>query len=135
MSATGKPGPESSKTKKRSVPDKEELQKSVAAAQKVVQAQGAAEALKQQAKKAINPKERMRLLQEAYHKEIEAHGQSKYAKRLQSGPWQGAAAGGGIGGGVAMVSRRSEYPKPVDHEARANVLCFSTRALALSSEP
>ncbi|KAK5175289.1 uncharacterized protein LTR77_000427 [Saxophila tyrrhenica] len=96
------PAPEAGKTQKQNAPDKENFQKSVAAAQKTVQAQGAAEALKQQAKKAINPKERMRLMQEAYHKEIEAHGQSKYAKRLQSGGWQGAAAGGGIGGGVAM---------------------------------
>jgi hypothetical protein len=86
----------------QNVPDKEELRKSVAAAQKVVQAQSAAEALKAQAKKAFDPKERARLLKEAYDKEIEAHGQSKYAKRLQSGAWQGAAAGGGIGGGVAM---------------------------------
>jgi hypothetical protein len=89
-------------TSGQNVPDKEELQKSVAAAQKVVQAQSAAEALKAQAKKAFDPKERARLLKEAYDKEIEAHGQSKYAKRLQSGAWQGAAAGGGIGGGVAM---------------------------------
>ncbi len=87
----------------RNAPDNShDLQKSVAAAKKVVEAQGAAAALKEQAAKALNPKERMRLLREAYDKEVEAHGQSKFAKRLQSGPWQGAAAGGGIGGGIAM---------------------------------
>lgn len=82
--------------------DEKNLQERISAAQKVVKAQSAADALKEQAKSALNPKERMRYLQQAYEKEIEAHGQSKFAKRLQSGAWQGAAAGGGIGGGIAM---------------------------------
>ncbi|KAF2768193.1 hypothetical protein EJ03DRAFT_255605, partial [Teratosphaeria nubilosa] len=46
--------------------------------------------------------ERQRMLQAAYDKEIEAHGQSKFARRLQSGPWQGGVGGAGIGGGVGM---------------------------------
>lgn len=83
-------------------PDEKQLQKSISVAKKVVDAQKTAESLKERAMKAVNPKERMRLLQEAYQKEVEAHGQSKYAKRLQSGVWQGGTAGGGIGAGIAM---------------------------------
>ena len=87
---------------KQGKPEQTQLQKSVAVARRVVQTQKTAEDLKQRAKNAVNPKERIRLLKEAYSKEVEAHGQSKYAKRLQSGTWQGATAGGGIGGGVAL---------------------------------
>jgi len=83
-------------------PDEVKLQKSVVAARKVIELQDAASSLKEKAKNAVNPQERMRLLREAYDKEVEAWGQSKYAKRLQSGAWQGGVAGGGIGGAVAM---------------------------------
>lgn len=83
-------------------PDETKLQKSVVAARKAVELQDTAASLKEKAKNAVNPKERLRLLQEAYDKEVEAFGQSKYAQRLQSGAWQGTVAGGGIGGGVAL---------------------------------
>ena len=83
-------------------PSKEELQKQLAAAQSVLKAQQQAASLKEQALKAINPKERARLLRESYDKEVQAHGESRAAKRMASGTWQGAAAGGGIGGGVGL---------------------------------
>ena len=86
----------------QNAPDKKQLEKSITAAKKVVETQKLAESLKERAMKAVNPKERLKLLKEAYHKEVEAHGQSKYAKRLQSGLWQGGGVGGGIGAGVAM---------------------------------
>ncbi|KJX97092.1 hypothetical protein TI39_contig562g00026 [Zymoseptoria brevis] len=49
-----------------------------------------------------DPKERERIVKEAYRKEVEAHGESKFAKMIQSGAWQGLAAGGGIGAGVGI---------------------------------
>ena len=95
--APAEPEKAAPKGQKQDAPDQGQLEKSITAAKKVVAAQKTAESLKERALKAVNPKERLKLLQDAYHKEIEAHGQSKYAKRLQSGPWQGAAAGGGVG--------------------------------------
>lgn len=83
-------------------PDKAQLQKSMAAARKVVETQQAAASLKQRATSAVDPRERIRLLKESYNKEVEAHGQSKYAKMLQGGLFQGGAAGGGIGAGVGL---------------------------------
>ncbi|KAK3711580.1 hypothetical protein LTR37_009571 [Vermiconidia calcicola] len=83
-------------------PDKEQLMKSVTAARSALDAQNAAQSLKEKAMNAVNPKERLRLLQASYHKEVEAHGQSKWAKTLQTGAFQGAAGGGGIGAGVAV---------------------------------
>ena len=93
---------EASEAQKQGKPDEAKLQKSVIAARKVIELQDSAASLKEKAKKAVDPRERLKLLQEAYDKEIEAFGQSKYAKRLQSGAWQGGVAGGGIGGGVAL---------------------------------
>ncbi|EMC95458.1 hypothetical protein BAUCODRAFT_542272 [Baudoinia panamericana UAMH 10762] len=61
-----------------------------------------ASALKDMAMKALNPAERQKMMQEAYDKELEANGKSKWASRLTSGPWQGGMGGAGIGGGVGM---------------------------------
>lgn len=93
---------EPTEAQKQGKPDEAKLQKSVVVARKVVELQDQAASLKERAKNAVNPRERLRLLQEAYDKEVEAFGQSKFAKRLQSGAWQGSVAGGGIGGGVAL---------------------------------
>jgi predicted lipid-binding transport protein (Tim44 family) len=49
-----------------------------------------------------DPRERERIVKEAYRKEVEAHGESKLARMIQSGTWQGLAAGGGIGAGVGI---------------------------------
>jgi len=80
--------------------DQERFNKQVAAAQKAAAAQQQADGLKKKASKLMDGKERRRMLQDAYDREVEAHGHSKYAKRLQSGTWQGGAAGAGIGVGV-----------------------------------
>ena len=80
--------------------DQERFQKQVAAAQKARSAQKAAADWKEKAMKCLDKKERYKMLQNAYDREVEAHGHSKYAKRLQSGTWQGGAAGAGIGAGV-----------------------------------
>ncbi|KAI7552465.1 hypothetical protein KC316_g14096, partial [Hortaea werneckii] len=61
-----------------------------------------ASALKDKAMKCLNPVERKKMLQEAYDKEVEANGQSVWARRMQSGVWQVGGAGAGIGGGLGM---------------------------------
>lgn len=70
--------------------------------QKAAKAQSTARSLRDKAKKIADPKERERMLNEAYDKEIEAHGHSKLAQRMESGAWQGAMGGAGIGGGVGL---------------------------------
>lgn len=82
--------------------DKEQLMKALAAQQNATGLFAKASALKDKAEKCLNPKERQRMLQEAYDREIEAHGQSKIARRMQSGVWQGGIGGAGIGGGVGV---------------------------------
>ncbi|KAH9826962.1 hypothetical protein Tdes44962_MAKER03193 [Teratosphaeria destructans] len=82
--------------------DKKQLMQALAAQQNATGLLAKANSLKDTAMKAMNKDERRRMLQEAYDKEIEAHGQSKFARRLQSGPWQGGVGGAGIGGGVGM---------------------------------
>lgn len=81
--------------------DKERFAKQVEAAQKARAAQATAASWKEKAMKCLDSKERTKMLQNAYDAEVEAHGHSKLAKRLQSGPWQGGFAGAGIGAGVA----------------------------------
>lgn len=80
--------------------DQERFNNQVSAAQKARSAQQAAKGWKDKAAACLDPKERYKMLQNAYDHEVEAHGHSKYARRLQSGPWQGGAAGAGIGAGV-----------------------------------
>lgn len=74
----------------------------VSGLQRIAKLQNTARDLKERASKAADPKERERLFKEAYDKEIEANGHSKWAKRLESGAWQGLFGGSGIGGGVGM---------------------------------
>lgn len=90
----GEPDPES-------MSEKERFNKQVEAAQKARAAQATAASWKEKAKACMNSKERYKMLQNAYDAEVEAHGHSKFAKRLQSGPWQGGVGGAGIGAGVA----------------------------------
>jgi hypothetical protein len=80
--------------------DKKQLMQALAASQTATGLLAKASALKDKAQKCLNPAERQRMLQEAYDKEVQAHGQSKWAKRMQSGVWQGGAGGAGIGGGI-----------------------------------
>ncbi|KAK5704625.1 hypothetical protein LTR17_021719 [Elasticomyces elasticus] len=81
-------------------PEKEQLMQALAAHENANGLLQRALSLKDTAMKAMNPQERQRMMQEAYDKEVEANGQSKWARRLQSGPWQGGAGGAGIGAGV-----------------------------------
>ncbi|WPH04999.1 Hypothetical protein R9X50_00789700 [Acrodontium crateriforme] len=68
----------------------------------IAAAQRGARDLQAKTNKLRDPAERQRMLQEAYDREIALHGDTKLARRLQSGAWQGAAGGVGIGGGIAM---------------------------------
>jgi hypothetical protein len=77
-----------SKGSAEELPDKKELMEAVKTAQKVQKTQAQANDLKSKAMRLTNSKERERMLQEAYAKEVEAHGEgSKLARRMQSGPW------------------------------------------------
>jgi hypothetical protein len=58
--------------------------------------------LRQKVSTITDPKERERIVKEAYNKELEAHGDSKFARMIRSGAWQGLFAGGGIGAGVGV---------------------------------
>lgn len=81
-------------------PDAEQLMKALAAQQNATGLLQKAQNLKDKAMKLRDPKERQRMIQEAYDKEVEANGQSKFARRLQSGAWQGGAGGAGAGAAV-----------------------------------
>jgi len=83
-------------------PDVDKLMQALAAQQQATGLLQKASALKDKAMKCLNPVERRKMLQEAYDKEVEANGQSVWARRMQSGVWQVGGAGAGIGGGVGM---------------------------------
>ncbi|KAF2712825.1 hypothetical protein K504DRAFT_464869 [Pleomassaria siparia CBS 279.74] len=82
--------------------DEERLMQAALSAQKALDAQSAAKSLKTTASSITDPKRREKLLKDAYQKETEAHGNSKKARMLQSGAFQGTMGGAGIGGAVAM---------------------------------
>ncbi|KAK5111974.1 hypothetical protein LTR62_004508 [Meristemomyces frigidus] len=88
--------------KSKGVPEADQLMQALAAQQQANGLLQRALNLKDMALKCFNPVERQRLVQEAYDKELEANGHSKWAKRLTSGPWQVGMGGAGIGGGVGM---------------------------------
>jgi hypothetical protein len=69
--------------------------------QAIKKAKDSAAALREQASKITDAKERKRILNDAYNKEIEANGLSKVVQRMQSGSWQGLFAGAGIGGAIS----------------------------------
>ncbi|KAI6892287.1 hypothetical protein KC318_g201 [Hortaea werneckii] len=83
-------------------PDVDKLMQALAAQQQATGLLQKASALKDKAMKCLNPVERKKMLQEAYDKEVEANGQSVWARRMQSGVWQVGGAGAGIGGGLGM---------------------------------
>lgn len=84
------------------LPQRKDLVEAVGALQNAAKAQEIAQSLRDKASVITDPKQREQLIQDAYEKEIEAHGQSKLARRLQSGTWQGLAGGTGIGAGVGV---------------------------------
>ena len=85
----------------KNLPQDERLKQAAQAAQAAASAEGIVNTLKQKAAAITNPKERERILREAYSKEIEAKGLSKKARILQSGGFQGAVGGAGIGAATA----------------------------------
>ncbi|KAK5946524.1 hypothetical protein PMZ80_000667 [Knufia obscura] len=84
------------------LPDREQLLQAIETAQAAHKAQSTANDLKSKAQAMTDPKQREKMLQEAFDKEIEANGHSKAAKRMQSGTWQGLGFGGGIGAATGL---------------------------------
>ncbi|KAH7357583.1 hypothetical protein BKA66DRAFT_515378 [Pyrenochaeta sp. MPI-SDFR-AT-0127] len=73
------------------------LQEAASNAEAALAAQKAASSLRTAAESMKDPKKREQYLRDAYNKEIEAHGNSKKARVLSSGAFQGGVGGGGIG--------------------------------------
>lgn len=77
------------------------LQEAAAAAESALAAQKTASTLRQAAATFKDPAKREQYLKDAYNKEIEAHGNSKKARVLTSGAFQGGVGGAGIGAATA----------------------------------
>ncbi|KIW93067.1 uncharacterized protein Z519_06917 [Cladophialophora bantiana CBS 173.52] len=84
------------------VPSEEEILKPIESLQKAQKAQSTANDLKSKALALTDSKQREEMLKDAFDKEVEAHGHSKMARRLQSGTWQGFGFGGGIGAATGL---------------------------------
>ncbi|KAI1620897.1 hypothetical protein EDD37DRAFT_653211 [Exophiala viscosa] len=84
------------------MPSREEMLKTIESLQKAQKAESSANDLKSKAMNMLNSSKRESMLKEAFDKEMEAHGHSKMAKRLQSGGWQGFGFGGGIGAATGI---------------------------------
>ena len=95
------PSPTDLKQQAASAPDPDRLKDAAAAAEKAIAAQGMANKLRETASSFTDPKKREKMLTDAYNKEMEAHGNSKKARMLQSGAFQGTVGGAGIGGAVS----------------------------------
>jgi hypothetical protein len=78
------------------------LAAAASASQAAASANSLASTLRSKASLLTDPAERSRMMQEAYNKELEAHGNSKRARILTSGAFQGSAGGAGIGTAVGM---------------------------------
>lgn len=85
----------------KKIPDEDRLKEAAAAAEKAIAAQGMANKLRETASSFTDPKKREKMLSDAFNKEMEAHGNSKKARMLQSGAFQGTIGGAGIGGAVS----------------------------------
>ncbi|KAF2439338.1 hypothetical protein P171DRAFT_490046 [Karstenula rhodostoma CBS 690.94] len=81
--------------------DEDRLKEAASAAERAIAAQGMANKLRQTAATFTDPKKREKMLMDAYDKEKEANGNSKKARLLQSGAFQGSLGGAGIGGAVS----------------------------------
>lgn len=81
--------------------NQERLKQAASAAEQAIAAQGMANKLRETAATFTDPKKREKMLTDAYNKEKEAHGNSKKARLLQSGAFQGSIGGAGIGGAVS----------------------------------
>jgi hypothetical protein len=84
------------------LPEDERLMQAAQAAKAAASVQGIVDSLKAKAALITDPKERERVLTEAYNREVEAGGLSKKARILKSGTFQGAAGGAGIGAAAGI---------------------------------
>ncbi|KAG9188557.1 hypothetical protein G6011_02480 [Alternaria panax] len=75
----------------------DKLKEAAASAESALASAKTASSLRSAAETIKDPKKREKYLQDAYNKEIEAHGNSKKARVLSSGAFQGSVGGGGIG--------------------------------------
>ncbi|EXJ80895.1 hypothetical protein A1O3_07183 [Capronia epimyces CBS 606.96] len=82
--------------------NRDDLVKTVESLQKAQKAQSTANDLKSKAMAMTDSTKREKMLREAFDKEVEAHGHTKMAKRMQSGTWQGLGFGGGIGAATGL---------------------------------
>lgn len=73
------------------------LQEAARNAEAALAASKQASSLRAAAETIKDPTKREKFLKDAYNKEIEAHGNSKKARILSSGAFQGSVGGGGIG--------------------------------------
>ncbi|KZM20276.1 uncharacterized protein EKO05_0003673 [Ascochyta rabiei] len=79
----------------------DKLQAAAAQAEAALSSYKTASTLREAANAIRDPAKREKYLRDAYDKEIEAHGNSKKARMLQSGAFQGTVGGAGIGAVVA----------------------------------
>ncbi|KAI2481245.1 hypothetical protein Ptr902_07040 [Pyrenophora tritici-repentis] len=75
----------------------DKLREAAASAESALNSAKTASSLRSAADTIKDPAKREKYLQDAYNKEIEAHGNSKKARMLSSGAFQGSIGGGGIG--------------------------------------
>ncbi|KAG9205509.1 hypothetical protein G6514_008151 [Epicoccum nigrum] len=106
------PGPGQEQRKEPSISDlkkiaqnsdapEDKLQAAAAQAEAALSSYKTASTLREAADAIRDPAKREKYLRDAYNKEIEAHGNSKKARMLQSGAFQGTVGGAGIGAVVA----------------------------------
>jgi hypothetical protein len=86
----------------KQLPEDKRLMQAAQVAKAAFSVQGMADSLKSKAALLTDPKERERVLSEAYDREVEARGLSKKARILKSGTFQGAAGGAGIGAATGV---------------------------------
>ena len=75
----------------------ETLRRAAATAESALSSAETASSLRRAAATMSDPAKRSQYLQDAYAHEVQAHGQSKKARMLSSGVFQGGLGGGGIG--------------------------------------
>ncbi|EMD85562.1 hypothetical protein COCC4DRAFT_151829 [Bipolaris maydis ATCC 48331] len=75
----------------------DKLKQAAASAESALASAKTASSLRAAAETIKDPAKREKYLRDAYEKEIEAHGNSKKARMLSSGAFQGSVGGGGIG--------------------------------------
>ena len=86
----------------KALSEDERLMQAAQASKAAAATQGMVDSLKSKAALLTDPKQRERVLSEAYDREIEANGLSRKAQILKSGTFQGAVGGAGIGAATGL---------------------------------